>query len=144
MGETAVEKIFAAHALEGTPGAGEFGTAFVDRVLLNDVSGPLAFRQLATMGAHGPANLDRIVLVNDHFVPPKDLLAAANLNVMRQFAEQHGIAHFYDFNTGGIEHTLLIEEGLVGPGDLIAGGDSHTCTYGAVGALGIGLGSTDM
>jgi len=96
------------------------------------------------MGAERVADPSRVVLVNDHFVPPKDVASAANLTVMRQFAREQGIEHFYDFTEGGIEHTLLPERGLVAPGELIAGGDSHTCTYGAFAALGTGLGSTDM
>ena len=144
MGLTAAEKIFEAHTVEGTPRAGQFVTARVDRVLLNDVSGPVAFRQMRAMGADRVADPSRVVLVNDHFVPPKDVASAANLTVMRQFAREQGIEHFYDFTEGGIEHTLLPERGLVAPGELIAGGDSHTCTYGAFAALGTGLGSTDM
>jgi len=144
MGQTAAEKIFAAHTVQGTPYGGQFVTARVNRLLLNDISGPMAFRQMGLMGTKRPVAPDQVVLVNDHFVPPKDLPAAANLNIMRRFAHEHGIVHFYDFNEGGIEHTLLVEQGLVAPGELIAGGDSHTCTYGAFGALGIGFGSTDM
>ena len=144
MGLTAAEKIFGAHTVEGTARAGQFVTARVDRVLLNDVSGPLAFRQMQAMGASRVADPSRVVLVNDHFVPPKDVAAAANLTTMRRFAAEQGIQHFYDFPEGGIEHTLMPEKGLVAPGELIAGGDSHTCTYGAFGALGTGLGSTDM
>lgn len=136
--------IFAVHTLEGEPRAGRFVTGWVDRILLNDISGPLAFRKMQEMGAQRVAHPDRVVLVNDHFVPPKDLPSAINFTLMRRFAVEQGIEHCYDFNVGGIEHALLPEHGLVAPGHFIAGGDSHTCTYGAFAALGTGLGSTDM
>lgn len=141
MGSTAAEKIFAAHA--GRPvRAGEIVTARVDRALLHDITGPVAIEQFAAMGATRLAEPSAVVLVNDHFSPAKDIPSARNLRLMREFAGRHG-AHLFDVGAG-IEHTLLPERGLVAPGDLIVGTDSHTCTYGAFGALGLGMGSSDV
>lgn len=142
-GMTAAEKIFAAHAGRERVEAGEVIFASVDRMLLNDVSGPYAITQFNAMNAP-VADPERVVLVNDHFAPPKDVASAEGLMALQQFAKDHGIRHLYEMGDGGIEHTLLPELGLVRPGDLIVGGDSHTSTYGAYGALGTGMGSTDM
>lgn len=141
---TLAEKILAHHAVAGEVRPGAIIRARVDRVLLNDVSGPIAFRQFEAMGADTVFDAGRIVLVCDHFAPAPTLQAAATHRVMRDFAARHGLPHFFDAGQGGIEHTLLPEQGLVGPGELIAGGDSHTCTYGAFNAFGTGLGSTDI
>jgi 3-isopropylmalate/(R)-2-methylmalate dehydratase large subunit len=145
MGKTIAEKIIEAHAVGGgsvEPGA--IVQARPDRILLNDVSGPMAFAQFERMGGRRVAEPQKVVLVCDHFVPPSTLAAAHALQEMRAFARSQGIAHFYDVGRGGIEHTLLPERGLVSPGALIVGGDSHTCTYGAFNAFGTGLGSTDI
>lgn len=144
MDMTAAEKIFAAHAGRDHVRAGEFVIAQPDRILLNDVSGPFAFAQLRAMGANRVADPDRIVLVGDHFAPPKDEASSLGLRLLEDFAATHGIRNSYGIGDGGIEHTLLPELGLVGPGQLVIGGDSHTCTYGAVGGLGTGMGSTDI
>lgn len=142
-GRTITEKILAAHAAEGVA-AGAIVTIRPDVVLLNDVSGPLAFEQFAAMGATRPFDPARIVLVADHFAPAPDITAAGAIAMTRDFARQHGIAHFYEPGRGGIEHTLLAELGMVGHGGIVFGADSHTCTAGAFNALGIGFGSTDL
>ncbi len=144
MSMTAAEKIFARHAGRDRVRAGDFVFAKVDRALLNDITGPLAFDQLRAMGVDRIRDPDKVVLVGDHFAPPRDISAAEGLRSLQDFAKAQGVAHSYGVGDGGIEHTLLPELGLVRPGDIIIGGDSHTCTYGAFGALGSGLGSTDI
>ena len=143
---TITQKILAAHAVEGPeaiyPGA--IATIRPDVVLLNDVSGPLAFEQFGAMGATRPFDPQRIVLVADHFAPAPDVTAAGAIAMMRDFARKHGIPHYYEPGRGGIEHTLLAELGMVGHGTIVFGADSHTCTAGAFNALGIGFGSTDL
>jgi 3-isopropylmalate/(R)-2-methylmalate dehydratase large subunit len=114
-----------------------------DVVMANDVSGPVAFRAMEKMGAKRVFDPGRVVMVADHFVPAKDARSAELQRRLKRWSEQHGVT-FYDQGRGGIEHTLLCEEGWVQPGTVIAGGDSHTCTYGALGAFGTGLGSTDI
>ncbi|WP_043833073.1 aconitase/3-isopropylmalate dehydratase large subunit family protein [Muricoccus aerilatus] len=143
-GQTITEKILAAHAVEGRASAGETVTVRPDVVLLNDVSGPLAFEGFERMGATHPFDPARIVLVADHFAPAPNVQAAGAIRMTRDFAERHGIAHFYEPGNGGIEHTLLSELGMVGHGGIVFGADSHTCTAGAFNALGIGFGSTDL
>lgn len=144
MGRTIAEKILGAHALEGDARVGGVVRVRLDRVLVNDVSGPLAFEEFKRMGANRVADPDRVVLVCDHFSPAPSLAAASSLKEMRRFRDEQGIAHFFELGQGGIEHTLLPEQGLVQPGDLILGGDSHTCTYGAFNAFGTGVGSSDI
>jgi len=144
MGMTAVEKILASHADRPAVHAGEIIFAKVDRAMLNDITGPLAFTQLKAMGIEKISDPDKVVLVGDHFAPPKDVPSAVGLRALTMFAKDQSIVHNYGIGNGGIEHTLLPERGLVRPGDLIIGGDSHTCTYGAFGALGSGMGSTDI
>lgn len=114
-----------------------------DVVMANDVSGPVAFRQLEKMGARGVFDPAKVVMVADHFAPAKDARSAGLQKLLREWADAHHVT-FYDQGRGGIEHTLLCEDGWVWPGAIIAGGDSHTCTYGALGAFGTGLGSTDI
>ncbi|MXP64275.1 homoaconitate hydratase family protein [Roseomonas sp. M0104] len=143
-GRTITEKIIAAHSAEGAAVAGGIVTLRPDVVLLNDVSGPLAFEQFDAMGATRPFDPARIVLVADHFAPAPDITAAGAIAMTRDFARRHGIAHFYEPGRGGIEHTLLAELGMVGHGGIVFGADSHTCTAGAFNALGIGFGSTDL
>lgn len=142
MGMTAVEKIFSKHTGKDVK-AGEFVFADVDLVLSNDITSPLTVEQFEKTGAKAVFNKDKIALVPDHFTPNKDVQSASNSKLLREFAHKHGITHYYEIGRMGIEHALLPEEGLTLPGDLIVGADSHTCTYGAVGALGIGIGSTD-
>ncbi|MCW3475669.1 3-isopropylmalate dehydratase large subunit [Limobrevibacterium gyesilva] len=140
---TAVEKIFAAHAGKAGTAAGEIVTARIDRILLHDITGALAIDLLAAMGADRVVEPDRVVLVGDHYSPPPDPTAAGLLSLMERFAAEKGIRHL--FTTGeGIEHTLLPEQGLLRPGDLVIGTDSHTCTAGAFGAVGTGMGSSDI
>jgi homoaconitase/3-isopropylmalate dehydratase large subunit len=138
------EKIFAAHAREGRAGAGEIVSLTPDILLLNDISGPVAFQQFDNMGATRPFDPARVVLVADHFSPAKDVLTAESIKILRAFADRHHIAHYYDTGNGGIEHTLLAELGLVRPGGVVFGADSHTCTAGAFNASGMGFGSTDL
>jgi 3-isopropylmalate/(R)-2-methylmalate dehydratase large subunit len=114
-----------------------------DLVMANDVSGPIAFRALERMGVQRVFDPDRVVMVADHFAPAKDARSAELQRRLKQWSGEQGVT-FYDQGRGGIEHTLLCEEGWVWPGTVIAGGDSHTCTYGALGAFGTGLGSTDI
>jgi 3-isopropylmalate/(R)-2-methylmalate dehydratase large subunit len=114
-----------------------------DVVMANDVSGPVAFRALERMGVERVFDPDRVVMVADHFTPAKDARSAQLQKRLKDWSDAHGVT-FYGQGRGGIEHTLLCEEGWVVPGSVIAGGDSHTCTYGALGAFGSGLGSTDI
>ena len=141
---TITQKILAAHAVGGEAPAGAIVTIRPDVVLLNDVSGPLAFEQFDAMGAARPFDPQRIVLVADHFAPAPDVTAAGAIAMTRDFARKHGIPHYYEPGRGGIEHTLLAELGMVGHGTVVFGADSHTCTAGAFNALGIGFGSTDL
>ena len=142
--QTITERIIAEHARESVICAGAIATVTPDILLLNDVSGPLAFDQLAAMGASEPAASERVVLVADHFAPASDVHSATAIQSLRRFALTHAIEHFYEPGRGGIEHTLLDELGLVGHGTIVFGADSHTCTAGAFNALGIGFGSTDL
>ena len=141
---TITEKIIAAHAREGVVLAGGIATVTPDILMLNDISGPLAFDQFAAMGATAPFAPETVVLVADHFAPATDVITAQSIRDLRTFAAKHGIAHLYEPGRGGIEHTLLAELGLVGHGSIVFGADSHTCTAGAFNALGIGFGSTDL
>ena len=141
---TITEKIIAAHCAAGVAHAGEIATVRPDILMLNDVSGPLAFEQFAAMGAQRPADIDSVVLVADHFAPAPNIESANAIAALRQFARAHGISRFYEPGRGGIEHALLAELGLVGHGSIVFGADSHTCTAGAFNALGIGFGSTDL
>lgn len=144
MARTITEKILAAHAVEGDAVPGAIVTVRPDIVLLNDISGPLAFSQFAAMWATHVFDPERVVLVADHFAPAKDVESAEQLRLTQRFAERYGLRHHYGPGRGGIEHTLLAELGLVGHGDVVFGADSHTCTAGAFNALGIGFGSTDL
>lgn len=144
MPRTITEKILAAHALDGEVVPGAIATIRPDVVLLNDVSGPLAFSQFAAMGATRVFDPERVVVVADHFAPAKDVESAEQLRLTARFAERYGLRHHYGPGRGGIEHTLIAELGLVGHGDIVFGADSHTCTAGAFNALGIGFGSSDL
>ena len=144
MGMTIAEKILAAHA--GVPAVkpGELHFAKLDLVMGTDVTTALSAEVFAQMGATRVFDPDKIALVNDHFVPAKDIAAATLAQTMKRFAERHGIRHYFELGRSGICHTLIPDEGLVVPADLVVGADSHTCTYGAVGAFATGVGSTDM
>lgn len=144
MAMTIAEKILARAAGRSEVHAGEFLTVRADRVLTNDIMTPVTEQALAAMGVKRLADPDRVVVVADHFVPPKDALASDLLRKLREFAAKYEVGHFYDVGRGGIEHALLPQEGLVRPGDVIIGADSHTCTMGAFGAFGTGMGATDM
>ncbi|MEW6307512.1 MAG: 3-isopropylmalate dehydratase large subunit [Bacillota bacterium] len=144
MGMNLAEAILARAAGLERVEPGEFVWAEVDVALANDVTGPMAIAEFERMGARRMFDPDRVVLVPDHFTPNKDLAAASQAKTLRQFALDQGIKHYYEIGRMGIEHALLPEEGLVGPGQLIVGADSHTCTYGALGAFATGVGSTDL
>jgi len=144
MGMTLAEKILAAHAglEEVTPG--QLIRVPVDLVLANDITAPIAIREFERIGVGKVFDQSRVVLVADHFVPNKDIKSAEQCKVMRDFARAQRLTHYYDVGTMGIEHALLPEQGLVLPGDLAIGADSHTCTYGALGAFATGMGSSDI
>ena len=144
MGMTLSEKILAEHAGRPSVSPGELIMAKVDLALGNDVTSPIAIKAFRAAGAKEVFRKDRIALVADHFTPNKDISSAEQVRVMREFAREQGIEHYYDVGRMGIEHVLLPDEGLVGPGDLVIGADSHTCTYGALCAFSTGVGSTDL
>lgn len=144
MRMTITEKILAAHAGLEEVRPGQLINAKVDVVLGNDVTAPLAIQEFRKLNLDRVFDPDRIVLVPDHFTPNKDIPSAEQAKLMREFAREFGITHYYEVGRAGIEHCLLPEEGLVLPGELIIGADSHTCTYGALGAFATGIGSTDM
>ena len=141
---TASQKILAAHAGLDHVVAGQLISAKLDLVLANDITGPVAIKEFKKTGAKNVADNKSIALVMDHFAPNKDIKSAEQCKTCRVFAKEQGIENFYDVGKMGIEHALLPELGLVGAGDLIIGADSHTCTYGALGAFSTGVGSTDM
>ena len=145
MGMTLTEKILARHAGLDKVEPGQIINAKVDLVLANELSAAVAIGVMRGMkGATTVFDREKIALVEDHFVPAKDAQSAKIAKLMKDFAEEHKIKHFFDVGRGGIEHVVLPEEGLVAPGELIVGGDSHTCTYGALGAFATGMGSTDI
>ena len=141
---TLAEKILAAHTKAEEIRPGQFINVKVDVVLANDITAPIAIREFERIGVGRVFDPERIVLVNDHFAPNKDIKSAEQCKLVRDFARGQGIAHFYDVGTMGIEHALLPEQGLVLPGDVVVGADSHTCTYGALGAFATGMGSSDV
>jgi len=141
---TLSEKILAKHCGRTAVSPGELIMAKVDLALGNDVTSPLAIKAFREAGAKEVFRKDRIALVADHFTPNKDINSAEQVKVMRDFAREQGIVNFFDVGRMGIEHVLLPDEGLVGPGDLVIGADSHTCTYGALCAFSTGVGSTDL
>ena len=144
MGMTMTQKILAAHAGMDTVTAGQLLLADLDCVLGNDITSPVAIRAFEQLGGAQIFDRDRIIMVMDHFVPNKDIKAAEQCKMCRDFCKAHSVKHFYDAGRMGIEHALLPEQGLVTAGDLVIGADSHTCTYGALGAFSTGVGSTDM
>ena len=141
---TVTEKIIARHAGRDAVAPGELVNVRCDVVLGNDITAPLAIAEFERTGAARVFDPDRVVLVNDHFVPNKDIKSAEQAKTVRDFARAQGLTHFYDVGNMGVEHCLLPEQGLVGPGDLVIGADSHTCTYGGIGAFASGVGSTDL
>ncbi len=144
MGMTIAEKILAAHSNKKEVHPGEFIEADIDVALGNDVTSPIAIEKFEQAGVDKVWNKDRIMLVPDHFTPNKDIKSAIQVQKVRNFARKYGITNFFEVGRVGIEHNLLPEQGLVLPGDLIIGADSHTCTYGALGAFATGVGSTDL
>jgi len=141
---TISQKILAAHAGKDFIEAGELISCRLDVVLGNDVTAPPAISEFNKLECQKVFDQNSIVLVPDHFAPNKDIKSAEQCKIMRDFAKQYGIENYFEIGQMGIEHCLLPEKGLVGPGDLIIGADSHTCTYGALGAFATGVGSTDM
>ncbi len=144
MGMTITEKILAAHAGLEKVEAGEIVKVKVDGLLANDVTAPGAIEQFKLVGSEKVFDSEKIFLVPDHFTPNRDIPSAEQCKLLRDFAYEQGIANYFEVGRMGIEHALLPEEGLVLPGDLIIGADSHTCTYGALGAFSTGVGSTDL
>ena len=138
------QKILAHHAGLESVEAGQLVLVNLDRVLGNDITSPVAIREYEKIGADGVYDKDKVTMVMDHFAPNKDIKAAVQCKMCRDFCEREEITHFYDVGRMGIEHALLPEKGLVIPGDVVIGADSHTCTYGALGAFSTGVGSTDM
>ncbi len=142
--QTTAQKILARHAgLDGVE-VGQIVSAKVDWVLANELSGVLAIREMRKAGIERIFDKDRLILVPDHFTPNKDIQAAELAKIFREFARSHRISNYFEIGRMGIEHVLIPEEGLIAPGELIIGGDSHTCTYGALGAFATGVGSTDV
>ena len=144
MAMTMSQKILASHAGKDKVVAGELIMADLDLVLGNDVTSPVAIKEFEKAGCNCVFNKDKIALVMDHFTPNKDIKAAEQTKIVRDFADKKDITHYYDVGEMGVEHALLPEKGLVVAGDLVIGADSHTCTYGALGAFSTGVGSTDM
>ena len=144
MAMTMSQKILAAHAGLDSVQPGQLIMADLDMVLANDITGPVAIKEFEKSGAERVKDSAKIALVMDHFAPNKDIKSAQQCKICRDFAAGQGIENFFDVGRMGIEHALLPEQGLVGAGDLVIGADSHTCTYGALGAFSTGVGSTDM
>ncbi|WP_417753668.1 3-isopropylmalate dehydratase large subunit [Slackia sp.] len=143
MGMTMTQKILAAHAGLESVEAGQLIEADIDLALANDITGPVSIRELEKAGMDRVFDHEKVALVLDHFAPNKDIKSAEQCKVCREFAKKHDIVHFFDVGSMGIEHALLPEQGIVAAGDLVIGADSHTCTYGALGAFSTGVGSTD-
>lgn len=144
MGMTMTQKILAAHAGLPEVKAGQLIEAELDLVLGNDITTPVAINEMQKLDTQSVFNKDKIALVMDHFIPNKDIKSAQNCKCCREFACRHDITNYFDVGEMGIEHALLPEKGLVVAGDAVIGADSHTCTYGALGAFSTGVGSTDM
>ena len=144
MGMTMTQKILAAHAGLDKVEAGQLIEADLDLVLGNDITSPVAIKEMSKMKVDGVFDKDKIALVPDHFVPNKDIKSAEHCKCVREFAYRNQITNYFEVGQMGIEHALLPEKGLTVAGDVIIGADSHTCTYGALGAFSTGVGSTDM
>ena len=144
MGMTISEKILAAHARKDRVVPGELIEVDVDFALANDITAPIAIDRFRRAGAKKVFDPERLALVPDHFVPNKDIDSAIQCKLLRDFAREHGLRYYFEVGRMGIEHALLPEQGLVVPGDVVVGADSHTCTYGALGAFATGVGSTDL
>jgi 3-isopropylmalate/(R)-2-methylmalate dehydratase large subunit len=144
MGMTITEKILARHTDLDRVSPGMLINARVDIALGNDITAPIAIEAFRKAGGKKVFDREKVVLVPDHFAPNKDIASAEQCKVMRDFAKEQEITHYYEVGEAGIEHALLPEKGVVLPGDLVIGADSHSCTYGALGAFGTGVGSTDL
>lgn len=144
MGMTMTQKILASHAGLDSVQAGQLILANLDLVLGNDITSPVAIKEFAKLNKNGVFDKDRVTMVMDHFAPNKDIKAAEQCKMCRDFCGENNVTHFYDVGEMGIEHALLPEKGLVSAGYAVIGADSHTCTYGALGAFSTGVGSTDM
>ncbi len=144
MGMTMTQKILAAHAGLDKVEAGQLIMANLDLVLGNDVTSPVAINEFNKAGFDSVFDGKKVTMVMDHFAPNKDIKAATQCKQCRDFCGKYGVENFFDVGDMGVEHALLPEKGLVVPGDLVIGADSHTCTYGALGAFSTGVGSTDM
>ncbi len=144
MGQTITQKILAAHCGKAVVEPGELISAKIDLCLGNDITAPIAIQEFEKTGAPCVFDPNKIALVPDHSTPNKDIKSAELVKIMREFARKHKIPHFFEVGRMGIEHTLLPDQGLVVPGDVVIGADSHTCTYGALGAFSTGVGSTDL
>ena len=144
MGQTITQKILAAHCGRQSVEPGELINARLDLVLGNDITAPIAIAEFAKIGAETVFDKERVALVPDHSTPNKDIKSAELVKILREFSRKHNITNFFEIGKMGVEHTLLPDEGLVLPGDAIIGADSHTCTYGALGAFSTGVGSTDL
>uniref|UniRef100_I2Q3I0 3-isopropylmalate dehydratase large subunit n=1 Tax=Desulfovibrio sp. U5L TaxID=596152 RepID=I2Q3I0_9BACT len=144
MPATLAEKILQAHSDEQVTGPGQIVRCRLSLVLANDITAPLAIKSFKKMGAAGVFDKDKVVIVADHFTPNKDIASAEQVKVCREFAKAMGLTHYFEGGNVGVEHALLPELGLVGPGDVVIGADSHTCTYGGLGAFATGMGSTDV
>ncbi|SEM05395.1 3-isopropylmalate dehydratase, large subunit [Syntrophus gentianae] len=144
MGMTITEKILCRHTDLNEVHPGMLINAKVDIALGNDVTAPLAIDEFRKAGGKQVFDRDKVVLIPDHFTPNKDISSAAQCKIMRDFAREQEITHYYEVGEVGVEHALLPEKGIVLPGDLVIGADSHTCTYGALGAFATGVGSTDL
>ncbi len=144
MGMTITEKILARHTDLNQVSPGMLINARVDIALGNDITAPIAIEAFRKAGGKKVFDRDKVVLVPDHFAPNKDIASAEQCKLMREFAREQNITHYYEVGVAGIEHALLPEQGVVLPGDLLVGADSHSCTYGALGAFATGVGSTDL
>jgi 3-isopropylmalate/(R)-2-methylmalate dehydratase large subunit len=144
MGNTITEKILMAHTDLQEISAGQLINARIDIALGNDITAPIAIREFRAAGGKKVFDRDKVALVLDHFTPNKDINSAQQCKTVREFAMEFGVTHFYEGGQVGVEHALLPEKGIVLPGDLVIGADSHTCTYGALGAFATGVGSTDL
>lgn len=143
-GMTITEKIFAAHCGKDFVQAGELISAKVDITLANDITGPIAISEFRKIGVENVFDPSRVVFVPDHFVPNKDIKSAQQAKIVRDFSREQNLVNYFEVGRMGIEHALLPDKGIVTAGDLVIGADSHTCTYGALGAFSTGVGSTDL
>jgi 3-isopropylmalate/(R)-2-methylmalate dehydratase large subunit len=144
MGMTITEKILARHAGLDNVSPGDLIEAEIDVIMGHDLSTPLAIKEMERIGVTRVFDPEKIVIVPDHFTPSKDIKTAETCRELRTFCRDQGISKYFEVGRMGISHALLPEQGLVLPGDLVVGGDSHTCTYGALGCFSTGIGSTDL